>query len=28
LLPGCADYGDRFLICAFHMQCAPLSSIY
>jgi hypothetical protein len=23
LLPRCADYGDRFPICAFHMQCAP-----
>src|ERR1700719_3835366 len=21
LLPRCADYGDLFLICAFHMQC-------
>jgi hypothetical protein len=26
LLPGCADYGDEFLISAFHMQCASLSS--
>ncbi len=25
LLPGCADYGDEFLFCAFHMQCASLS---
>src|SRR6266567_34126 len=25
LLPRCADYGDEFLICAFHMQCASLS---
>src|SRR5215469_273046 len=25
LFPGCADYGDEFLICAFHMQCASLS---
>ena len=24
LLPRCADYGDHFRICAFHMQCAPL----
>src|ERR1700730_11024173 len=23
LLPRCADYGDHFLICAFHRQCAP-----
>jgi hypothetical protein len=28
LLSCCADYGDRSLICAFHMQCTPLSSIY
>ena len=25
LLPCCADYGDHFLICAFHLQCASLS---
>jgi hypothetical protein len=28
LLPGCADYSDEFLIRAFHMPCASLSSIY
>src|SRR6266403_309424 len=25
LLPGCADYSDQFLVCAFHMQHASLS---
>src|ERR1700693_3014719 len=25
LLPRCADYGDHFLICAFHIQRASLS---
>src|SRR5258708_21802947 len=25
LLPGCADYGDQFLVCTFHMQRASLS---
>jgi hypothetical protein len=25
LLPRCADYGDQFPVCAFHMQCASLS---
>jgi hypothetical protein len=24
----CADYGDQFLVCTFHMQCASLSSIH
>jgi hypothetical protein len=24
-LPGCADYGDQFLVCTFHMQRASLS---
>ena len=28
LLPGCADYGDELLICAFHMQSASLSPVY
>jgi len=25
LLPGCADYGDHFLVCLSHVQCASLS---
>jgi hypothetical protein len=28
LLPRCADYGDEFLIYAFHMRRASLSTIY
>src|SRR5438045_1787605 len=28
LLPGCADYSDKFLICTFHVQCASFFPIY
>jgi hypothetical protein len=28
LLPRCADYGDQFLVCTFHMQGASPSTIY